>query len=169
MSRLSVQPPQAEPRAAMPLSRLVAFVLAQLGVHAVMAGLRMSVPLQALRDGHSSLLVGLLLALFSAIPVLFSLRVGRYIDSAGYHRPVQWAAVMALAAALVAAAAALVGHTELRLVGLGLAALLGAVPPTWACWPHSARRDNRPLMPPIESGCSAFSAWARPWPTSSVR
>lgn len=125
MSRLSFQPPQAEPRAAMPLSRLVAFVLAQLGVHAVMAGLRMSVPLQALRDGHSSLLVGLLLALFSAIPVLFSLRVGRYIDSAGYHRPVQWAAVMALAAALVAAAAALVGQAELRLVGLGLAALLG--------------------------------------------
>jgi len=108
----------------MPMSRLVAFVLAQLGVHAVMAGLRMSVPLQALRDGHSSALVGLLLALFSAIPVLFALRVGRYIDSAGYHRPVQWAAVLALLAAIIAAASARLGQTDLRLVGLGLAALL---------------------------------------------
>jgi predicted MFS family arabinose efflux permease len=123
MSRLPAQRLEIEPRTAMPLSRLVAFVLAQLGVHAVMAGLRMAVPLQALREGHSSVTVGLLLALFSAIPVLFALRVGRYIDAAGYHRPVRRAAVLALLAAGVAAASTQIGQADLRLTGLGLGAL----------------------------------------------
>lgn len=76
---------------------LLALIVGQLGLHAAMAGLRMAVPLQALRAGASAWTVGILLALFAAAPVLLALHAGRLADRLGYHRPVHIAVVLAMA------------------------------------------------------------------------
>lgn len=81
---------------------LLALIVGQLGLHAAMAGLRMATPLQALRLGASAWTVGLLLALFAAAPVLLAMPAGRLADRLGYHRPVRWAAALALAGMAVA-------------------------------------------------------------------
>jgi MFS family permease len=91
-----------------PVRLIGALVLGQLGLHAVMAGLRMAVPLQLLREGYSPLSVGVLLALFAAAPVLLALYAGRLADRHGYHRPVGIAAALAAAGAALAVAATLV-------------------------------------------------------------
>jgi MFS family permease len=57
-----------------------------------MAGTRMAAPLQALREGFSPWVVGLLMALFAAAPVLLALPAGRLADRHGYHRPLRIAA-----------------------------------------------------------------------------
>lgn len=88
-----------EPRTPEPppvdLRVLLALIVGQLGLHAAMAGLRMATPLQVLRQGASAWTVGILMALFAAMPVLFALRAGRLADRWGYHRPVQLAVVLA--------------------------------------------------------------------------
>ncbi len=71
---------------------LLGLVAGQLGIHAVMAGLRLASSLQALREGYSAWAVGLLLALFAAAPVLIAFPAGRMADRLGYHKPV-WVAV----------------------------------------------------------------------------
>lgn len=83
-----VQPPvaPAPPPAVQGFGRLVlALVVGQLGLHAAMAGIRMAVALQVLREGHSAWTVGLLLALFAAAPVLTAWQAGRLADRHGYH------------------------------------------------------------------------------------
>lgn len=76
------------PATGIPLRHLLAFCIGQLGLHAVMAGLRMSAPLQLLREGYGAGSVGLMLALFAAAPVLTAMWAGRLADRHGYHRPV---------------------------------------------------------------------------------
>jgi MFS family permease len=73
-----------------------------MGLHSVMAGLRLAASLQALREGYSAWAVGFLLALFAAAPVLSALWAGRYADRWGYHRPVHLAVCLAMAGATVA-------------------------------------------------------------------
>jgi ABC transporter DrrB family efflux protein len=88
---------------ARPFSRvLLALIAGQIGIHSTMAGVRLAAPLQALRDGHSALSVGLLLALYAAAPVLLSLHAGRLADRLGYHRPVRVAIGLALCGAALA-------------------------------------------------------------------
>lgn len=62
-------------------------IVGQLALHSAMAGQRMAAPLQALQDGRSAWAVGLLLALFAALPVLAAIPAGRMVDRHGYHRP----------------------------------------------------------------------------------
>ena len=81
---------------------LLGLVAGQLGVHAVMAGLRLASSLQALREGHSAWAVGLLLALFAAAPVLIAFPAGRLVDRLGYHRPVLLAVASTMLGALLA-------------------------------------------------------------------
>ena len=81
---------------------LAALIVGQLGMHSVMAGLRMAAPLQALREGYSAWSVGLLLALFAATPVLSALHAGRLADRLGYHRPVYLSVALTMAGAAVA-------------------------------------------------------------------
>jgi MFS family permease len=69
-----------------------------------MAGLRMAAPLQALREGYSAWVVGLLLALFAVAPVGLALHSGRLADRHGYHRPVRIAVALSAAGALLAVA-----------------------------------------------------------------
>ena len=51
-------------------------IVGQIALHAAMAGPRMAAPLQALKAGHSAWAVGLLLALFAALPVLLAMAAG---------------------------------------------------------------------------------------------
>ncbi len=88
---------------------LLPLVGGQICLHAGMAGLRMAGPLLALRDGHTALAVGLLLALFAAGPIGLALTAGRMADRHGYHRPVRVAVVLALAGGLFALLAAWLG------------------------------------------------------------
>jgi MFS family permease len=82
-----------------PLSttRLLALlIVGQIALHAAMAGQRMATPLQALQDGRSAWAVGVLLALFAALPVLIAMPAGRMADRHGYHRPQGVAVVLTL-------------------------------------------------------------------------
>jgi MFS family permease len=67
------------------LARLIA---AQISLHACMTGFRMAAPLMALREGHSALAVGMLLALFALAQVFLALPAGRYADRRGLRKPV---------------------------------------------------------------------------------
>jgi MFS family permease len=68
-------------------SVLPLLIIGQLALHSAMAGQRMAAPLQALQAGRSAWAVGLLLALFAALPVLAAMPAGRMVDRLGYHRP----------------------------------------------------------------------------------
>jgi len=67
------------------LARLIA---GHISLHACMAGMRMAAPLMALREGHSALAVGVLLALFALTQVFLALPAGRYADRHGFKRPI---------------------------------------------------------------------------------
>lgn len=73
---------------------LLSLILGQISVHAAMAGQRMAAPLQALEAGYHAWAVGLLLALFAALPVLTAMGAGRMADRHGYHRPVRVAVAL---------------------------------------------------------------------------
>jgi MFS family permease len=84
---------------------LLALIAGHVGLHACMTGLRLAIPLAALRDGQSPVVVGLLLGLFAAAPVLLAIQAGRFADRHGYHRPIRVAVALAFAAVLLALAA----------------------------------------------------------------
>jgi len=75
---------------------LVLLMVGQIALHAAMAGQRMATPLQALEAGHSAWTVGVLLALFAALPVLIAMPAGRMADRHGYHRPQRLAVGLSL-------------------------------------------------------------------------
>lgn len=83
------------------LARLIA---GQVCLHACMAGMRMAAPLMALRAGHSTLAVGLLLALFALTQVFLALPAGRYADRHGVKRPLGWSVLAATTGAGLALA-----------------------------------------------------------------
>ena len=74
-------------------------IIGQIALHGAMAGQRMAAPLQALNAGHSAWAVGVLLALFAALPVLTAMGAGRMADRHGYHRPVHLAVLLTVAGA----------------------------------------------------------------------
>ncbi len=71
-------------------------------LHACMTGLRLAAPLLALRQGHSPLAVGGLMALFALTQVFLALPAGRYADRHGLRRPLARSVVVASAGALLA-------------------------------------------------------------------
>ena len=105
---------------------LVALIVGQICLHACMTGVRMAAPLQALREGQAAWVVGLLMGLFAAAPVLLALQAGRLVDRRGYHRPMHLAIVLALLGALCAASATFLPPDwhALALLVMGLAAVL---------------------------------------------
>jgi len=94
--------PALDPQARAVLLRLI---VGQIALHAAMSGQRMAAPLQALHLGHSAWSVGVLLALFAALPVLTAIGAGRMADRHGYHRPLR----VAVGCTMAGAACALVG------------------------------------------------------------
>ena len=98
-------------------------IVGQIALHAAMAGQRMAAPLQALKAGHSAWTVGLLLALFAALPVLLAMAAGRMADRHGYHRPQRVAVGLSLFGVGCALAACwLPGWSQFGLQCLGAAA-----------------------------------------------
>lgn len=120
-------PPPTPPAAASELSLpqvLQRLVLAQVALHAAMAGQRLAAPLQALSLGHTAWEAGVLLALFAALPVVTAMASGRLADRHGYHLPQRVAVACTVAGALCALlACALDGWPQFALaaVGAGLA------------------------------------------------
>lgn len=81
----------------MPLGVLV---VATVFAHSAFNGSRLTISLYALDRGASPLVVGVLMSLFSALPMLAAVPAGRLVDRVGVRRP-----VLASAAALFAAVA----------------------------------------------------------------
>ena len=75
---------------------LARIILAQICLHACMAGTRMAAPLLALREGYSPAAVGVLLALFALTQVFLALPSGRYADRHGLKRPVGFSVIAAV-------------------------------------------------------------------------
>ena len=91
---------------------LRSLIFGQITLHAAMAGQRMAAPLQALQGGYEAWAVGILLALFAALPVVTAMASGRMVDRHGYHLPVRVA-------------------VGLTLIGTGLAVLACWLPGWW--------------------------------------
>ncbi|MCB2043253.1 MAG: MFS transporter, partial [Rhodoferax sp.] len=70
-------------------AELARLISGHICLHACMAGTRMAAPLLALRDGHSAMNVGVLLALFALAPVFLALPAGRFADRHGLKRPMR--------------------------------------------------------------------------------
>ena len=83
---------------------LVRLILAQICLHACMAGTRMAAPLLALKQGYSPAAVGILLALFAVMQVILALPAGRFADRHGLKRPVQFSVFAAVCGAGLAVA-----------------------------------------------------------------
>jgi MFS family permease len=83
-------------------TELARMICGHICLHACMAGTRMAAPLLALRDGHSALNVGILLALFALAPVFLALPAGRFADRHGMRKPVGFAVAVAAVGAGVA-------------------------------------------------------------------
>jgi MFS family permease len=100
-----------------------ALIGGQICLHACMAGLRMAMPLNALREGRPAWVVGLILALFALAPVLLALPAGRLADRRGYHKPLRVAVGFTLAGGLCAVICTWLAG-PLQLGGWMLAAML---------------------------------------------
>lgn len=83
---------------------LARLILAQVCLHACMAGTRMAAPLLALREGYSPAAVGVLLALFALTQVFLALPAGRFADRHGLKRPIGYSVVAAMTGAGMAVA-----------------------------------------------------------------
>ena len=83
---------------------LARLILAQVCLHACMAGMRMAAPLLALREGYSPAAVGALLALFALTQVFLALPAGRFADRHGLRRPMGCSVMAAMAGAGAAVA-----------------------------------------------------------------
>ena len=83
---------------------LARLVLAQVCLHACMAGMRMAAPLLALRQGYSPAAVGALLALFALTQVFLALPAGRFADRHGLRRPMGYSVMAAMVGAGAAVA-----------------------------------------------------------------
>ena len=83
---------------------LARLIVAQVCLHACMAGTRMAAPLLALREGYSPAAVGVLLALFALTQVFLALPAGRFADRHGLKRPIGYSVMAAMLGAGLAVA-----------------------------------------------------------------
>ena len=90
--------PKKDHTKAWTLARLIA---GQECLHGSMAGMRLAAPLLALKEGHSALSVGVLLALFSLSQVFLALPAGRYADKHGLVSSIGWGVVVATVGAIL--------------------------------------------------------------------
>jgi len=78
---------------------LAPLVVATIFAHAAFNGSRLTISLFALSEGASPLTVGVLMSLFSALPMLVGVSAGRLVDRVGIRRPIL-ACVVVLAVAI---------------------------------------------------------------------
>jgi MFS family permease len=84
-------------------AELLRLVLAQICIHATMAGLRLATPLLALKAGYHAGAVGSLVALFAVSQVFLSVPAGKFADRHGVRLPLALACVTASVPLIVAA------------------------------------------------------------------
>ncbi len=86
-----------------PTAHLLQIILVSIAAHIALAGTRVTTSLYALSLQASELTVGILIALFSLLPMLFAVPMGRLIDRIGLQRPITVGCVsMAIGTALPA-------------------------------------------------------------------
>jgi MFS family permease len=83
---------------------LVRLILIAVLSHMVFVSARMTASLYALANQASTFTVGVILALFSLVPMLVSVRVGRWVDAVGPQRPTLIGALLILGGALLPSA-----------------------------------------------------------------
>ena len=69
---------------------LLAVIALGIANHIVLTGNRVTVSLEALRQGHSPAIVGVLMALYAFLPMLSAIAAGRLSDRIGVRRPMLW-------------------------------------------------------------------------------
>ncbi len=108
-----------------PTAPLLQLILVSTAAHIVLAGTRVTTSLYALSLHASELTVGSLIALFSLLPMLFAVPIGRLIDRIGLQRPVTIGCVsMAVGVALPALLPGLsVLYPAVILIGTGFMAI----------------------------------------------
>jgi len=79
------------------------YALIALGIanHVVLTGNRVTVTLQAIRQGHSTAVVGVLVALYAFLPMLCAVAAGRISDRVGVRRPMLAGSIGLAAGALI--------------------------------------------------------------------
>ena len=85
------------------LRTLLAIIIGQICLHSCMTGVRMAAPLLALRQGHATWAVGVLMGLFALAPIALALHAGRLADRRGYHVPMRLAVALTVAGGSLAA------------------------------------------------------------------
>jgi MFS family permease len=66
---------------------LVLIIAASVLCHAAFTGVRVAVSLQALTDGGSPFVIGVLMALMAVLPMMLGVASGRWTDRVGARRP----------------------------------------------------------------------------------
>lgn len=82
----------------MTLFRLISIAVLS---HMVFVSARMTASLYALANNASTFTVGVILALFSLVPMLISVRAGRWLDAVGPRRPTQIGTLLILGGSLL--------------------------------------------------------------------
>ena len=80
---------------------LLRLILIAVLSHMVFVSARMTASLYALDNQASTFTVGVILALFSLIPMLVSVRAGRWVDAVGPRRPTLVGALLILSGAVL--------------------------------------------------------------------
>lgn len=87
----------------LPNRTLAALIAIGIANHVLLSGARVAVSLDALARGATPALVGLLMALFALLPMLFAIHAGRLADRAGARRPMLWGTAGGIVAVLLPA------------------------------------------------------------------
>ena len=128
-----------------------------------MTGVRMAAPLQALREGQAAWVVGLLMGLFAAAPIVLALQAGRLADRRGYHHPMRIAVALTMLGRPGGAGRHL--GAELHLPAMCVAAMLVGAGANVGLIAIQRSASRHATDPPRSSASSAGSAWRRRWPT----
>jgi MFS family permease len=108
---------------------LLALIALGIANHIVLTGNRVTVTLEAINQGHSTAVVGVLVAVYAFLPMLCAVAAGRISDRVGARKPMLFGSVaLALGAAIPALVPGLVAlFASAALVGVGFMAFQVAV------------------------------------------
>jgi MFS family permease len=80
---------------------LAALIALGIANHVVLTGNRVTVTLLAIKQGHSTAVVGVLVALYAFLPMLFAVAAGRISDRIGVRKPMLAGSLALVAGALI--------------------------------------------------------------------
>lgn len=127
------------------IGRLVLYLSLALLLSAAWNGSRVVFSLFAIHLQASAFQVGMLLSLFSLLPMLFAIPSGRFVDRIGPRGPIVWSSVLFTAGLLLPAVLPFLGTLYIAAAGLGLCFLfcqLGLMNSVAAASDASSRTTN---------------------------